>query len=333
MDKKDRNRAAILGALHKLGGPVSSASLMQFLAAAGHNLSERTVRLYLAQLDDEGLTASQGRRRKITDRGLAELHATHTFQRVGCLSAKIDQMAYSMTFDLVTRTGLVVVNLSIVDPRQFAACLDTVQKVFARGYAMGSLVALLAPGESLGPATIPPDKIGFCTVCSITLNGVLMKHGIPTTSRFGGLLELRNGQATRFVEMIYYDGTSIDPLEVFIRSGMTDYCGAVRDGNGLIGAGFREMPENSRDLAAHLAERVSAVGMGGFMEIGWPGQPVLDLPVSPGRIGVVMIGGLNPIAVLEEKGHRVQSRALAGLLEYSRLVHFEEMPKILSQFT
>jgi len=86
-------------------------------------------------------------------------------------------------------------------------------------------------------------------------------------------------------------------------------------------------------LAAHLAERVSAVGMGGFMEIGWPGQPVLDLPVSPGRIGVVMIGGLNPIAVLEEKGHRVQSRALAGLLEYSRLVHFEEMPKILSQFT
>ena len=47
---------------------------------------------------------------------------------------------------------------------------------------------------------------------SITLNGVLLKHGIPTTSSFGGLLELREGRAIRFVEMIHYDGTSIDPL-------------------------------------------------------------------------------------------------------------------------
>lgn len=197
---------------------------------------------------------------------------------------------------------------------------------------MGSLLALLAPGESLGNWTVPPDKVGFCTVCSITLNGVLMKHGVPTTSRFGGLLELRDGRPTRFVEMIHYDGTSIDPLEIFIRSGMTDYCGAVRDGNGLIGAGFREMPANSRDLAVQLAERVSAIGLGGFMEIGWPDQPVFEVPVTPGRIGVVMIGGLNPIAVLEERGNRVYSRALAGLLEYNRLIHFDEFPKILAQY-
>jgi HTH-type transcriptional regulator, global nitrogen regulator NrpRI len=241
-------------------------------------------------------------------------------------------MAYSMTFDMVTRTGLVVVNMSVVDPRHLAACQDDVCKVFSRGYAMGSLIGLLPPGERLGEWTVPPDRVGFCTVCSITLNGVLMKHGVPTTSRFGGLLELRDGRPTRFVEMIHYDGTSIDPLEVFIRSGMTDYCGAIRDGNGLIGAGFREMPENSRDLAVQLAERLSAVGLGGFLEIGWPDQPVLEMSVSPGRIGVVVIGGLNPIAILEERGHRVNSRALAGLLDYSRLFHFEELPKILGQY-
>jgi HTH-type transcriptional regulator, global nitrogen regulator NrpRI len=171
--------------------------------------------------------------------------------------------------------------------------------------------------------------LGLCTVCSITLNGVLMKHGVPTTSRFGGLLEVRDGRPTRFIEMIHYEGTSIDPLEVFIRSGMTDYCGAIRDGNGLIGAGFREIPENSRDVAVRLASRVSAIGLGGFMEIGWPDQPVLELPVTPGRVGVVMIGGLNPISILEERGHRVVSRALAGLLDYSRLFHFDELPKVL----
>jgi HTH-type transcriptional regulator, global nitrogen regulator NrpRI len=332
MDKKERNRAAILGALRKMGAPANSVNLMQFLSAAGHNLSERTVRLYLAELDAEGLTVPRGKRRMITEKGQNELRAVHAFNRVGYLSAKIDQMAYSMTFDMVTRTGLVVVNMSLVDPRQLAACQDDVREVFARKYAMGSMLALLPPGETLGEWTVPADKLGFCTVCSITLNGVLMKHGVPTTSRFGGLLELRDGRPTRFVEMIHYDGTSIDPLEVFIRSGMTDYLGAIKDGNGLIGAGFREMPENSRDLTVRLAERVSAIGLGGFMVIGWPDQPVLGLPVTPGRIGVVMIGGLNPISILEEHGYRVFSRALAGLLDYSRLFHFEELPKVLGQY-
>jgi len=113
---------------------------------------------------------------------------------------------------------------------------------------------------------------------------------------------------------------------------MTDYCGAIADGNGLIGASFREMPENSRDMAVQLADRLSAVGLGGFLEIGWPDQPVFGLPVSPGRIGVVVIGGLNPMAVLVEKGYRISLRALAGLLEYNRLFHYEELPKALREF-
>lgn len=332
MDKRERNAIAILSALLKMGAPATSASLAQFLAASGHSMSERTVRLYLSQLDSDGLTVARGKRRTITERGLAELRAIDTFRRVGYLSAKIDQMAYSMTFDTITRTGLLVVNMSLVDPRQLADCQDEVCKVFECGYAMGHLLTLLGPGDSLNGWVVPPDKIGFCTVCSITLNGVLMKHGVPTTSRFGGLLELRDGCATRFVEMIHYDGTSIDPLEVFIRSGMTDYRGAIRDGNGLIGAGFREMPENSRELAIQVADRVSAIGLGGFMTIGWPDQPVLEWPVTPGRLGVVMIGGLNPIAILEERGFRVNSRALAGLLEYNRLFHFEELPKVLKRY-
>jgi repressor of nif and glnA expression len=113
---------------------------------------------------------------------------------------------------------------------------------------------------------------------------------------------------------------------------MTDYLGAVRDGNGMIGASFREMPEKARDLAVELADRVSAIGLGGFMEIGWPSQPVLEVPVNLGHIGVVMIGGLNPIAILEEHGYRIHSRALAGLLNYNRLFHFDELPKALEQY-
>jgi len=333
MEKKERHRTEILNALAKETGPVSSARVAQVLGTAGYNLSERSVRLYFSQMDAEGLTESRGKRgRVITEKGLAELRAAQILERVGYLSARIDQMTYSMNFDLATRTGQVLVNTSIVNPRQLAGCADKVCKVFADGYAMGNRLALLAPGESVGGTTVPPDRVGFCTVCSITLNGVLLKHGVPTTSRFGGLLELRNGQPARFVEMIHYDGTSIDPLEVFIRSGMTDYMGAIRDGNGLIGASFREMPEDSRDLVLHLSKQLSAIGLGAFLEVGLAGQPILGLPVNHGRIGSVVSGGLNPIAILEEMGHRVYSRALAGLLEYNRLFKFEELPQALRQY-
>jgi repressor of nif and glnA expression len=187
-------------------------------------------------------------------------------------------------------------------------------------------VTLFASGERVGEVKVPPDKIGVGTVCSITLNGVLLQYSIPTTSRFGGLLEVADKKPVRFVEIINYDGTSIDPLEVFIRSGMTDYRGAVTTGAGKIGASFREFPGASRELVQELAGRLEQVGLGGFMRIGGRGQPLLEIPVNEGRVGAIVIGGLNPVAIIEETGHRVFSRALAGLVDFERLFPFEQLP-------
>ena len=330
MEKTQRHRVEILQVLSKLQERAPSGRITAALEASGHPLSERTVRLYLRQLENEGLTESQGRQgHVITEQGLAALRAAHVVDGVGFLSAKIDQMTFNMSFDLATRTGTVVVNVSLVDPQQLAGCVDQVCEVFAKGYAMGNRVALLDAGETVGKLTVPPGRVGFSTICSITLNGVLLKHRIPTTSRFGGLLELRGGCATRFVEIIYYDGTTIDPLEVFIRSGMTDYLGAVRSGNGLIGASFRELPADSREAVLNLSNRLTAVGLGGLLEVGLPGQPVLGQAVPHGRLGAVIVGGLNPIALLQEMDQRIESRALAGQLDYHRLFPFEELPDAL----
>ncbi|MBD3317973.1 MAG: DUF128 domain-containing protein, partial [Chitinivibrionales bacterium] len=249
--------------------------------------------------------------------------------RIGYFSARIDQMTYAMTFDMPRRSGTVLVNVSLVDPAVLARHIEEIRKVFAKGYAMGTHVMLAEPGDNVGGVDVPKDKVGFCTVCSITLNGVLLKHGVPSMSRFGGLLELDDGKPRRFVEVIHYDSTSIDPLEVFIRSGMTGYRKAIVDGSGRIGASFRDLPANSRELVVHIAERLKDVGLGGFLTIGLPGQSVFDVPVSEGRLGAVVIGGLNPIAILEEAGIRVVSRAMSGLVEYNRLYSFEELPQRL----
>ena len=333
MQKKDEKKTAILSVLKEHGDAVSSPAITKQLALSGHHFSERTVRSYLKELDDAGFTVAYGKRgRKISESGLAELQASQINQGPGYLSAKIDQMIYKMTFDLPMRSGTVVVNTSLVDPHQFASVKDKICKVLAKGYGMGRLMTLIGPGETIGELTIPKDKIGFCTVCSITVNGVLLKHGIPMASRFGGLLKLHEGKAVRFTEMIHYDGTSIDPLEVFIRSGMTDYHGAIRDGNGLIGASFREVPGDSRQRLLNISERLNEVGLGAIMEVGLPDEPLLEIPVSHGRAGVIIAGGLNPIAILEEHEHRVVSRALSGLVEFDRLFSYEEFTTRLAKY-
>jgi repressor of nif and glnA expression len=174
---------------------------------------------------------------------------------------------------------------------------------------------------------VPAGYMGVGTVCSITLNGVLLAQKIPMSSRFGGLLEIQNARPSRFVAIINYDGTSLDPLEIFIKSGMTDYLGATGDGNGLIGAGFREIPARTRDHVVEIAAKLEKIGLGGFLTIGMPNGDVSEIPVSEGNVGAIVIGGLNPIDILEEAGFEVHSRALSGIIPYKILFPFHELEK------
>jgi len=51
---------------------------------------------------------------------------------------------------------------------------------------------------------IPQGQIGFGTVCSVTVNGMFMKAGIPITSKFGGVLQV-NDEPVRFTALISYE--------------------------------------------------------------------------------------------------------------------------------
>jgi repressor of nif and glnA expression len=325
-EKTEKKMLAILRILREDSGPFISSKINERLVAAGHEMSERTVRFYLSGMDKEGLTENLGRRgHRITHRGLEELSSARIVERVGFLAAKIDQMTYRMSFDLASKKGTVVVNVSMVEKSELERAAPFVKKVFEAGYAMGRLMALFTPGQRVGESTVPEGMIGIGTVCSITLNGVLLAHGIPAYSKFGGLLEVQDYRPTRFVEIIHYSGTTLDPLEIFISSGMTDYEGATRNGSGRIGASFRELPAGSRDQVISLERRLKEIGLGGFMTIGWPGQPLLEIPVNQEQIGVIIMGGLNPIGILEEKGIKTHSRALAALTEYQKFFPYDEL--------
>jgi len=94
-----------------------------------------------------------------------------------------------------------------------------------------------------------------------------------------------------------------------------------------------KIPSDSRDLVLDLAERLTDIGLGGFKKIGIPGQAILETPVSEGRVGAIVVGGLNPVSILEENGHRIQARAMSGLMEFNKLHHYSEIPKRLRHAT
>lgn len=327
MDKREKKRLAILEILNRSNGLLGSASITEQLNLQELDISERTVRLYLQELDKDGLTENHGRRgRLITDKGKREASTSRVLERIGLLSGKIDAMAYRMDFDPALRRGSVVVNVSIIPLAEFTEKRrKLIEKVFAKGYSMGQLLALFKPGDDPVGIEIPKGSVGIGTVCSITLNGVLLRRGIPTFSRFGGMLELRGGKPIRFVDIIHYDGTSIDPLVVFIRSGMADYIGAITNGNGRIGASFREFPADSIDAVRRISDQLETLGLGSLLCIGSPGQNLFGVPVGPQRAGAIIIGGLNPMSIFEETGLRIHSTALSSLVDFNNLFHYSEL--------
>jgi hypothetical protein len=171
---------------------------------------------------------------------------------------------------------------------------------------------------------VEPNQCVVATVCSASVNGVLLSEGIPTTNRFGGLLQVTGGRPVRFLQIINYDGTTLDPLEIFIKGQMTEVTRAVASGEGVIGAGFREIPAQAAEKARRLSTRMERMGLGGIMLVGRPGQPLLEIPVSSGRVGLVVVGGLNPLAAVEEAGIRTLNRAMGTLLPFEELRPFSE---------
>ncbi len=318
--------------LRESGSPLSSQKIQEQLISRGMDISERTVRFHLQALDSHGLTGYKEKKgRFLTPKGLMELAKAHVYDRVGFLSSKIDDMTYQMSFNPVITEGSVLVNLSILDKSYRDAIAALMPPVFSSGLAHGTLMALIDEGEQLGDNVIPEGKVGLGTVCSITFNGALIQAGIPVTSVFGGLLEIHDRAPDRFTAVIRYDGTSLDPLEIYITSRMTSTGNAARDGNGLIGASFREIPASARERAIETDALLKDCGLGGFLKLGYSSQSLLDIPVGDGRAGLVITGGLNAVAPLMEEGIPIESKALSGLINYKALFHYEELSTRLSR--
>jgi repressor of nif and glnA expression len=299
---------------------------MERLSAMGVAVQPRTIRFYLLQLDQDGMTRFVSRRtgREITDRGRQELAHANVLEKVGFVAAKVDALGYAMSFNNRSGKGTIVANVALIDKRVKSIAFREMARVFERGFGMGTRLAVAQAGERLGDVAVPEGHVGIATVCSVTVNGILLHESVPVTSRFGGLLEVRNGEPVRFVELIEYAGTTLDPLEAFIRAGMTQVRGCAQTGHGLIGASLREMPSVALPEVERVREEMKRHSLSGILALGKPNRPLLDIPVAEGRAGMIVIGGLNPVAAVHEAGVRLSMMSLAGLEDFGRFVSYRE---------
>lgn len=326
MNERSRRKVMdILRVLSEADRPLGGTRIAQALHLSGQEMSQRTVRYYLEHTDQLGFTEFLGRRgRQLTARGRQEVENAFAVDKVGFVATQVDTLTYRMKFRLRQAKGLVVVNVSTVEARHISRAAALMADVFKAGLTMGSRLKVFRPNTRLAKFRLGPDQFGVATICSVSLNGVLLAHGIPTNNRFGGLLQVEGGKPLRFAQFIHYDGTTLDPLEIFIKSRMTTVLSASHTGSGMLGASFREIPAPSVEKTRQLSARMQRVGLAGPIWVGRPGQSLLEIPVSPGRVGLAILGGLNPLAAVEEVGLATTNHALSTLIPFEELLPYEQ---------
>lgn len=315
-----RKLIEILRILHEKQEPIGARLIADRMNENGYPIGERGVRYHLRILDERGLTKRQGYDGRIlTERGRKELENALVSDRMGFIITRIEKLIYDTTFDLKTEQGNVIINTSIIDKKDIDKVMEIMQHVIYDSYSFSPFIKIIEEDTYSSDINIPEGKIGIATMCSITIDGILLKRGIPVTPKYGGLLEMRNRKPAGFEEIIVYNGTSIDPMKIFISKKMTRVLNAVETGTGKLLANLREIPASAVLEAKKVLELAMNSGIAGITEIGDQGKSVLNAPVDSGKAGVVVYAGTNIMAAVEENGIRARTYPISTIIDFKEL--------------
>lgn len=239
-------------------------------------------------------------------------------------SAKIEDLMFRTTFDPVTREGKVVVNLSIIDKKDFDDVMGIFEMAINSGLSVSPFIRVLHEGDNVEGISVGPDEVGFVTMCSITIDGILLKKGVFVNPRFGGLVEIKDGTPLRFTNVLTYHSTTIDPLEVLMSQEITSVTEMLKTGSGKILANLREAPMVARDDIDRILSDMMDAGITGILEVGEPNTRILDVPVERDHLGIVVIGGTNPMAIVQEHGIGIRTNAMSTAVDFRELRHINE---------
>ncbi len=203
-------------------------------------------------------------------------------------------------------------NLSIVHGERFDEVLNTFDAVAAARCGFLSSYRVLD-----NDSRVPEGSVGIITVCSITMEGVFQNRAISVLMAFGGRLSIEHGEPIRFVDLIGYRGTTIDPLQLFISAGLTSVGSMVATGTGNALANVREVPASAE---SQVRATVAQMRKSRFVFPIIMGPAPFNLPSDPYRISLVSYSGMNFVASVFEKKIPIRTGIGAGNIPISKVM-------------
>ena len=231
--------------------------------------------------------------------------------KIPFLLSKSWNLIQQVNFDVEKRKGNIISNVSYVKKSQLDDALGIMDETYNNN------PRYINPYYKLIEHPTDDEKIGIATICSLSIDGLLINNGIMSTPKYGGVLELT--EPPLFIELISYNGTTIDPHKIFLSKKLTSISNSTSPNKIL--ASVKEIPYISREYAVHLLERLNNIGFS-IYKIGKPRELVYNAKVDNYNFGVIAGGGLNSIGAIKEKGIDIEVKAI------EKLIPFESMDRL-----
>ncbi|HXW99213.1 MAG TPA: DUF128 domain-containing protein [Methanomicrobiales archaeon] len=235
------------------------------------------------------------------------------------INSRIEDLAMQVSYDPVANTGAIIYNLSLIPAGDLEKAVSIFRNAYRAGLSVSDRIRILSAGERREELTIPEGQAGICTMCTITLDGVLLRMGVPIRPVGGGLVEIDDRVPRRFTQLILFQTTTVDPLEVLVAQERTSILRVMKEGSGIILGNIRECHMEAETPIIGLLDGLSEAGFTGILEVGAPNVPLLGVDMSPQYFGIAMVGGTNPMAALKEAGIPVTTRSLKGVMDVSEM--------------
>ncbi len=261
-------------------GPIGSIQLVELMQLRGYDIKDRTIRLTLSELDNKGLTEKvPGKGRRLTDSGRTELEQGDVSGRLEQIRAQIATLTSRVSYDPIEDTGVLVASCAFVDEEHVHDARSLVERL--ESLPLGPIPVSLEEA-----ADSEPGDYRLLAPSSITLDGVLLAHGVNANLSTAGVLEYEpsreddadgetsaadlGGEITRYVDVINGEGSSIDVISLLIQAGRGDVRSILEDGeSGFLIGDDREFPINRYEEARDLTLSTRAK-LGGAVDLRRP---------------------------------------------------------------
>lgn len=263
------------------------------------------------------------KRDKIPEKSILKPSAKEKKLKVSFLLSKALNLIQEVNFDVNTHEGRLMANLSYINKEDLDESIKCMKKSYktAKKY-ITPYYKIIEPEK--GTEYYKKNKVGLATICSLSFDGILINNGIMSIPKYGGLLEISN--TPFFTELISYDGSSIDPHEIFIFKNMTSIINTTNKNENTydnsnfsansrkILASIKEVPFIAREQTKEILDEISSVKLPIF-KIGKPRELLYNAKVDSYNFGFVTGSGLNPIAAIKENGIDIDVKAIHGTIQ------------------